>query len=148
MQIPMRSNEVFVWFYLSYLAVSLVITVAVGQTLRKNGRIFLVDAFGGDERMADAINGLLQIGFYLANVGYIALVMRTFDGLFGPRQFLEAWVPKLGGVLLILGIVHLFNMLILTRIHRRNGDGGRVEPARERNAVHTPAQVLGDAFHL
>ena len=38
--------------YLTYIALSLLITVWVARTLSRNGLVFLVDAFGHDEKLA------------------------------------------------------------------------------------------------
>jgi hypothetical protein len=132
-------------FYGIYLAISLGITIWVGHTLRTSGRKFLLRALDGPD-MADTVNQLLQIGFYLANVGYIALVFRNYDQLQTTQQVLEAGLPKLGGVLLILGIVHLFNMLILARLRRRT-EGG-ISTAAPHVALKTSAGVLEEAYHL
>lgn len=128
-------------FYANYLAVSLSITVWVGVTLRRNGRKFLVRTLPDDD-LADTINHLLQVGFYLANVGYIAAVIRIYEPLRGAQSVLEVGLPKLGGVMLILGIVHLFNMLILARLRR---GAARTAPG---HAVRTPTDVLGGPYHL
>jgi hypothetical protein len=40
--------------YLIYLAVSIALTIWVGRTLHKNGRVFLVDVFHGNEVLADS----------------------------------------------------------------------------------------------
>jgi len=107
-------------FYSIYIVVSLGIAIWVGMTLRRNGRTFLYYSFPGHEVLADALNHLLQVGFYLANLGYIAAVFRTYDPLNSPQAALEAGVPKLGGVMLIMGFVHLFNMLIFAVLRRRS----------------------------
>jgi hypothetical protein len=129
-------------FYAGYLAVSLSIMVWVGMTLRRNGRKFLVRTLPDDD-LADTINHLLQVGFYLANVGYIAAVIRIYEPLRGAQSMLEVGLPKLGGVMLILGLVHLFNMLILAKLRR-----GAERAAMAGHAVHTPADVLGGPYHL
>jgi hypothetical protein len=63
--------------YMSYLAISIALTVWVAKTLHKSGRIFLVEAFHGNTELADSVNHLLVVGFYLINVGYIALALKT-----------------------------------------------------------------------
>jgi hypothetical protein len=55
--------------YLSYLAISIGLTIWVARTLHKNGRVFLVEAFHGNEELADSVNHLLVVGFYLINGG-------------------------------------------------------------------------------
>jgi len=52
--------------YLIYLAISIALTVWVARTLHKNGRVFLVDVFHGNEALADSVNHLLVVGFYPA----------------------------------------------------------------------------------
>ena len=63
--------------YAVYLAVTLAVTVWTARTLHSSGRIFLVDAFHGNEALADSVNHLLVVGFYLINVGYVALALET-----------------------------------------------------------------------
>src|ERR1700756_5698809 len=89
--------------YAVYLAISIGITVWVARTLHKNGRVFLVDAFHGNAELADSVNHLLVVGFYLINVGYIALALKTTDPLATVRQAIELESVKIGVVLLILG---------------------------------------------
>ena len=62
--------------YLSYLTISIALTVWVARTLHKNGRIFLVDSFLGNEKLADSVNHLLVVGFYLINIGYVTLALK------------------------------------------------------------------------
>lgn len=104
--------------YLIYLAISVALTVWVARTLFKNGRVFLVDVFGS-ESLADSVNHLLVVGFYLINLGYIALALRIGYDIAGTRESIEALSVKVGWVLLVLGAMHFFNLFVFTRIRRR-----------------------------
>src|SRR5712675_84827 len=95
-----------VWTYLIYLAISIGLTVWVARTLHRNGRIFLVDAFHGNAGLADSVNHLLVVGFYLINVGYVTLALRTSATLHNLRESIELFSDKIGLVLLILGLMH------------------------------------------
>src|ERR1700744_3635974 len=86
--------------YFSYLAISIALTVWVARTLHRNGRIFLIDAFHGNRELADAVNHLLVVGFYLINVGYITLALKTTDSLATLRDVIELESNKIGIVLL------------------------------------------------
>jgi hypothetical protein len=108
-----------VWTYLAYLVISVALTVWVGQTLHKNGRIFLVDSFHGNEALADSINHLLLVGFYLINIGYVALVMKYGEKPADLQGVLEALSTKIGAVLLILGAMHFFNLYVFSKMRRR-----------------------------
>lgn len=107
--------------YFSYLIISIALTVWVARTLHRSGRVFLVDAFHGNEPLADSVNGLLVVGFYLINLGYVALYLRTYNPLETLRQVIELESAKLGAVMLVLGIVHFLNILVLAKMRGRGG---------------------------
>ena len=120
--------------YLVYLSVSIALTIWVAHTLHKNGRIFLVDVFHGNESLADSVNHLLVVGFYLINLGWICLMLKLGYEISSPKQGIEALSVKIGTVLLVLGGMHFFNLFIFSRMRRR---------ATMRNA---PPPVYPDAF--
>jgi hypothetical protein len=78
-----------VYSYFVYLAISLTVTVWVAKTLHKRGRIFLVDAFHGQQELADSINHLLVVGFYLINVGYVSFALKSTENPTNLRQAIE-----------------------------------------------------------
>jgi hypothetical protein len=108
-----------VWTYFSYLVISIAMTVWVARTLHKNGRIFLVDSFGGNEALADSINHLLWVGFYLINIGYVTLALRETQEPQNLQGVLELLSRKVGVVLLVLGAMHFFNLLVFSKMRRR-----------------------------
>src|ERR1044071_6974086 len=89
--------------YFLYLPVSVAMTVWVARTLHKNGRVFLVQAFRGNESMADSVNHLLVVGFYLINAGFITTALRYGDKPHDLQEMIEFLSSKLGVVLLVLG---------------------------------------------
>ena len=105
--------------YSSYLTISIALTIWVARTLYRSGRIFLLDAFHGNEGLADSVNHLLVVGFYLINIGYIALALKTTNPLATVREAIELESTKIGVVLLILGGMHFFNMYVLARMRSR-----------------------------
>ena len=108
-----------VFSYLTYLAISLGVTIWVASTLHKNGRVFLVNAFQGNTELADSINHLLVVGFYLVNLGYVALALRTYAMVDTPRQVIELLSDKVGMILVVLGIMHFLNLYVFNRLRRR-----------------------------
>lgn len=130
--------------YLAYLAISVILTVWVGHTLHKNGRPFLVHAFDGNALLADSINNLLLVGFYLVNFGFVSLALKTSGPVDDLRQSIELLSLKVGMVLLVLGGMHFFNMHMLHKLGRRAmtrlGAGAPASPAT-RHAE--PAVVRG-----
>jgi|SoiMethySBSTD1v2_1073268.scaffolds.fasta_scaffold217905_4 hypothetical protein len=105
--------------YLLYLAISVAVTVWVATTLYRNGRVFLVDAFGGNEKLADSVNHLLVVGFCLINVGFVTSVLKTHDQLDTMRSAVEMVSEKTGFILLVLGVMHFFNLYVFSRIRKR-----------------------------
>jgi len=105
--------------YITYLAVSVALTVWVARTLHKNGRIFLVDSFLGNEALADSVNHLLVVGFYLINIGYVTLALKYGATAGNAREMLEALSTKVGLVLLVLGGMHFFNLYVFAKMRKR-----------------------------
>jgi len=105
--------------YAVYLAVSLMTTVWVARTLRQNGRSFLIDAFHGNGELADSVNHLLVVGFYLINVGYVTLALHTAVQVTSVRSAIELVCDKLGVVLIVLGAMHFLNLYVFNRLRRR-----------------------------
>ena len=99
-----------VYTYIIYIIVSIGLTVWVAKTLHKNGRLFLIDAFRGDEERADAVNHLLVVGFYLINIGFILLFLSKGIKPTNLITGIEYTATKLGFVMLVLGGMHFFNM--------------------------------------
>lgn len=96
--------------YSIYLSISLLITVLVGTSLNKNGRVFLVENFRGSEALADSINHLLLVGFYLVNAGFITLALKYGDKPTTIESIIEFLSTKIGLVILVLGTMHFFNI--------------------------------------
>jgi len=105
--------------YLVYLAISIALTIWVARTLHKNGRVFLVDVFHGNEPLADSVNHLLVVGFYLINFGYVSLALKLGYLVNSAQEGIEALSLKVGWVLLVLGGMHFFNLFIFSRMRRR-----------------------------
>ena len=91
----------------------------MAKNLFHNGRLFLVDCFHGNEPLADSVNRLLVVGFYLINFGFVTLYLKVAQDVTETRGIFEALSAKLGVVLLVLGGMHFFNLLVFTRMRRR-----------------------------
>ena len=94
-------------------------TIWVARTLSKNGLVFLVDSFDGNERLAESVNHLLVVGFYLLNIGYILLALKTNKDINSLRVSIEFLSQQVGIVLLVLGVLHFLNVLIISQWRTR-----------------------------
>ena len=105
--------------YTLYTIITVTLTIWVARTLHGNGRIFLVDAFHGNEAMADAVNKLLVVGFYLINFGFVALFLRFGEKPTTVIEGIEYIATKVGVVLVVLGIMHFFNMFNFAKMRTK-----------------------------
>ncbi len=108
-----------IFTYTMYFVVALAMTIWVAKTLHKNGRLFLIDAFHGDEARADAVNHLLVVGFYLLNIGFVLLFLKRGDNPRDAVEAIEYAATKLGIVMLVLGGMHFFNMYNFDKMRRK-----------------------------
>lgn len=106
--------------YIGYLIVAIPLTIWVARTLHKNGRVFLVKSMDGDEPLADSINHLLVVGFYLVNLGFVSLYLKLDHEVREITGVFESLSAKLGVVMLILGGMHFFNIWLFNRLGKRN----------------------------
>jgi len=125
--------------YSIYLALSIALTIWVASTLHKNGRVFLLDVFRGNAALADSVNHLLVVGFYLINLGYMSLTLKLGYDVVSARQTFEALGSQVGRVLLVLGVMHFFNLFLFSRIRRRVAPS-EVPPPVELNARMAPVR--------
>ncbi|MDT7572812.1 MAG: hypothetical protein QOE05_2986 [Actinomycetota bacterium] len=119
--------------YLVYLAISIGLTVWVATTLHRSGRAFLLDAFHQNEALADSVNHLLVVGFYLINLGYVSLALKSGEVVVTAGESIELLSRKVGLVLLVLGGMHFFNLYVFHKMRVRTTIG-MAPPPVEPNA--------------
>jgi hypothetical protein len=104
--------------YIIYLIVAIFITIVVGRDLHKNGYSLILDLFE-NKSFARTINNLLLTGYYLVNVGYITIAISSFETINSTQLMITELAYKIGTILLILGILHFNNILILHILSKR-----------------------------
>ncbi len=104
--------------YILYLSLCGLITVKVGTALHQNGRIFLIQNLGGNEAVADAINNMLLVGFYLVNFGFVLLALQVGGNPNDPVEMIQFLSAKIGMAALVLGGMHFMNMYVLANLRR------------------------------
>lgn len=99
--------------YIIYLVTTYIITVHLGLVLHKNGRLFILDELGNNEKLTDFVNKILLVGYYLINLGYTAYMLSTW-------QHINDWVglvcsicSMIGRIVLTLGISHYLNICVI-----------------------------------
>ncbi|SKD09586.1 hypothetical protein SAMN05660461_5475 [Chitinophaga ginsengisegetis] len=106
--------------YAIYLAITYLITVKVGWRFYRNGRVFILGLLEQNHTLADAINNILLVGYYLVNLGYATVMISTWDTIHDWTEMLVSITAMTGQIFLSLGILHCFNMLVIYIISKRN----------------------------
>jgi len=109
-------NNIYV--YILYLSLATLITVGVGRDLHKNGYFLILDLFQ-NKLFAKTVNNLLLTGYYLVNLGYVAIVISNFGTVDSLNLAMNELSKKLGAILLILGFLHFNNIILLHLLSRR-----------------------------
>lgn len=129
-----------VWTYLAYLTISVLLTAWVARVLFRRGGVFLIEAFRGNAELAESVNHLLVVGFYLINIGYVTLALKYGDRPGNAEQAVEALSTKVGLVLVILGVMHFFNLFLFSGMRR-----GGIAHAKAAAATTPPPATLAQA---
>ena len=99
--------------YITYIVISVLITIFVSRTLSKNGEIYLVDGFNGNIELARSVNHMLVVGFYLLNLGFVLLRMQANQQINNLESMIIYLSSSLGLVLVVLGVAHFINMFVI-----------------------------------
>jgi hypothetical protein len=106
-------------YYLLYLGSCAALIGWLSFIFHRSGSIFLREAFRGNETLVRAITHLLDIGFYLVSIGYVALTHEPWGWQVDLPPTGQMILIKLGCFLLFMGVVHMFNLLLLAIFRRR-----------------------------
>lgn len=105
--------------YCIYLVATITLTIWVAKALFKNGKVFLLDIFYGNKDIADSVNNLLLVGFYLINIGYAVYTLQIHDDVLNWKDVFEKLSMKIGLIILILGAMHFFNLYIFFTLRKK-----------------------------
>jgi len=105
--------------YSFYLVITIALTIWVARTLFKNGKVFLIDIFHGNKELADSVNNLLLVGFYLINIGYAVYTLQVTASIVNTQEVIEQLSLKIGLIILILGGMHFFNLYIFFTLRKK-----------------------------
>ena len=103
--------------YLTYLVISVAVTVWVATTLGKRGFVFLLERYANRE-LAEAFSHLLSVGFYLLHVGCILIALPYGGHAVDVSGAIELVSTKIGIVLLVLAASHFTHLAVYSKMHR------------------------------
>jgi hypothetical protein len=80
----------------------------------------MLDIFRGRVEIADSTNHLFRVGFYLLNIGFAMLMLKTNYEIFNGQTLLEVLSLKVGGFSIYLGLMLFFNLYLFFRGKRKS----------------------------
>jgi hypothetical protein len=121
-------------YYSVYLGACATLIAGLSWFLHRTGQIFLNDALAGNTTLVHAVSRLLDLGFYLVSLGYVGLSYSTNWQMIDGATAVKIAIAKVGGLLLLLGVAHVFNLLVLALLRQRRAIAG--PPAAEGESCH------------
>lgn len=106
--------------YLIYGLFTSFTIIYLGRILHRNGRHYVL-RFIQEEEVGDFFNDGLLAGYYLLNIGYVLLTLKFWETIFTVQQLVEIISEKTGLILLMLGLLHFFNIIGLKLYARLRG---------------------------
>ena len=106
--------------YMVFIALMVFIIGYVGKYFYNNGRIFIIHLLKGNVPMADGINRLLLVGYYLVNIGYAFLKLKHWPRINNMAAWLSSLATHMAILILILACLHYFNMLAIYLLSKSN----------------------------
>ncbi|MGB6831307.1 MAG: hypothetical protein WBE41_24880 [Terracidiphilus sp.] len=107
-------------YYAIYLGSCAIVIALLGFILHRSGAVFLNNAFAGNHTLARAVGRLLDVGFYLLSLGYVGLSCVADWAINDYATLAKSVVGKIGGLLLLMCVGHIFNMLLLALFRQRS----------------------------
>jgi len=112
------------WWVLELITLALLLGLAfwLGPFIKRFGRSYAADVFRSNPRTGKSFIVLVDIVYYLIFTAYIFFTVRFepepgWGDTVGPDQ-LQFEVSKIGGILLIIGVLHGMNLLLLPVLGR------------------------------
>lgn len=99
--------------YLIYLPIIFYIILVVGFTFYKNGQHYIEGILPYNPALVRVINRMLLLGYYLINLGYVAVTISFWQPVNSIQQMFEILAVKTGFILVLLGLLHFNNLFCL-----------------------------------
>jgi len=104
--------------YIIYLSLTYMITVHAGFIFYRNGKVYVLELLDGDEKLTLFINKMLLTGYYLLNLGYAAMSIRSWSTIETWEQLVVTVIVLTGKIMMILALIHFVNMTAIFLISR------------------------------
>ena len=106
--------------YIVFIALVSFIIIYVGRYFYTNGRVFIVSLLHDNVPLADNINRLLLVGYYLVNIGYAFIKLKQWTKIDAVATWFSSLATNMATLILILALLHYMNMLIIYSLSKSN----------------------------
>lgn len=122
---PTQSRRLLMdWWILELITDAVLVGVAcwLGPFIKRFGRSYAADVFRANPRTGKSFLALTDVAYYLIFLAFIMFTARfeperSWNDLVGAAQLKES-TARLGGILLIIGLLHGANLLLLPLVGR------------------------------
>ena len=106
--------------YFVFITLVSFIIIYVGRYFYTNGRVFIVSLLHDNVPLADNINRLLLVGYYLVNIGYAFIKLKQWPKIDAVATWFSSLATNMATLILILALLHYMNMLIIYSLSKSN----------------------------
>jgi hypothetical protein len=106
--------------YIVFIILVVFIIVYVGRYFYTNGRVFIISLLDGNVSLADQVNKVLLVGYYLVNTGYAFLKLQRWQRISTVEAWLSSLTLNIGTLVLILAFLHYMNMYAIYYLSKSN----------------------------
>lgn len=106
--------------YIVFLALTAFIIVYVGRYFFTNGRVFIISLMNDNTTLADSINRILLVGYYLVNIGYAFIKIKQWPEISSLSIWFSSLAENMAILILILAILHYLNMITIYFLSKSN----------------------------
>ncbi len=104
--------------YIIYITLTYFVTVKVGLICYRNG-IYYLEQELEDTSLAQIINKLLLVGYYLLNLGYASIMIFGWEEINSVLDLINSISKKTGSIILLLGCLHCINMTAIYLLRKK-----------------------------
>jgi len=99
--------------YIIYLLLSAILVLLVGYWFYHYGEVYIIMLIPEDVQTAKLLNGLLLLGYYLLNLGFILFFLRQINSLSSWNESILFIAQNLSLNIIVVALMHYLNMLWL-----------------------------------
>ncbi|WP_083629452.1 hypothetical protein [Tenacibaculum agarivorans] len=103
--------------YITYIIISGVTIIYVGNECYQNGKIYIENFFPNDLKFANGINNVLRTAYYILNLGIVIFTLNSINNIENLQQLIEEITSRLSFIVLLIAFLHGINLITIYISH-------------------------------